>query len=287
MKRIYTFLCCLLVLFSCKAARQDNDKSLLWRITGKGLAKPSYLFGTIHLICSEDYQWTPAMQKSLSACKQVCFELDMDDPGVLLGASTGMLQSDGKQLQDYFTKAQWEKLSRFMRDSAGADISEMQMMKPMILESILTSKMVDCAMPVSYEANIMERAQKAKQEIIGLEEVQEQIDVLNGLPDDSVAASLVALTDSFSKAKAEYAQLVSAYKQQDLPTLFRLMQASNDLGDDLSAFVDDRNKKWIPRMSRIMSVKPTFFAVGAGHLWGDTGVIALLRKAGYTVTPVH
>lgn len=286
MKKLLAFLCASVVLFSCKAA-QDDNQSLLWRISGKGMARPSYLFGTIHLICPDDYLWTNTMKKSLAECKQVCFEMDMDDPSILLSASAGMMNKTGKILQDYFNKEQWDRLSHFMKDSAGVDLSQMQMMKPMVLESILTAKTVDCTIPASYEANIMEEAQKAKQEIVGLEAVQEQIDVMNTLPDDSVAASLVQMIDSFSKTKAEYAKMLAAYKRQDLPELFQQINASKELGDDLGAFLDDRNKKWIPRMSKMMHGKPTFFAVGAGHLWGTNGVIALLRQAGYKVTPVH
>src|SRR6478672_9691055 len=64
---------------SCKAEKKEGEQSLLWRITGRGLTKPSYLFGTIHMVCPGDYLWTDAMKKGLAACKKVCFEMDMDD----------------------------------------------------------------------------------------------------------------------------------------------------------------------------------------------------------------
>jgi uncharacterized protein YbaP (TraB family) len=287
MKRLFAFLLAGLMLISCKAAEQKGNKSLLWRITGKGLKQPSYLFGTMHLICPDDYVWTDAMKRSLAACGQVCFELDMDDPDAMMEASGGFMSTDGKKLQDYFTAEQWKRLSQFMRDTIGADISQMQMMKPMVLESLLTAKSVDCAFPISYEANIMEQAQKAKQNVVGMEEVQEQVAVINSLPDDSVVAALMQTIDSFSTAKAEYAKMLAAYKQQDLPALFEQIKASKELQDELGAFLDDRNKKWIPRMAKMMVRQPTFFAVGAGHLWGEAGVIDLLRTAGYTVVPVH
>lgn len=287
MKIILLTLCSILTLASCKATKDDTAKTLLWRIAGKNAGKPSYLFGTIHMICPSDYIWTDVMKRSLSECKQVCFELDMDDPSVLLGGATGMMNKSGKRLEDYFAKDQWQRLVRFMQDSVGVNLNQMQMMKPMVVESMLASKTVDCPIPISYEANIMEQAQKAKQEIIGLEAVEEQVDVLNSLPDDSVAASLVKMTDSFAQTKREYSEMLAIYKRQDLPALFEQIRGSKDLGDEMGAFLDERNKKWIPRMQKMMQAKATFFAVGAGHLWGDEGIIALLRRAGYTVTPVH
>lgn len=289
MKRICAVALLIAFFISCKAAppQDNNERSLLWRISGNGLSKPSYLFGTIHMLCPDDYFWTDAMKKSLAECKQVCFELDMDDPSVLTEASAGLMSLGNKKLQDYFTPEQWKRLSRFMHDSAGIELGQMQMIKPMMLESLLASRTLDCPMPVSYEANIMEQAQKAKQEIVGLEDVKEQIAVVNTLPDDSVVAGLMQMTDSFAQTKAEYAKMLYAYKQQDLPALYEQVQSSKELGDDMGAFLDERNKKWIPRIARMIKEKPSFFAVGAGHLWGELGVIALLRKSGYTVTPIH
>ena len=286
MKKLYAFLLPIFLISSCRAEQKNVDKTLLWRVSGKDLKTPSYLFGTIHMLCQDDYIWTDAMKKSLAECKQVCFELDMDDPSVLMGAAAGMMSTDEKKLEDYFTPEQWTRLSRFMKDSAGADLNQMQMMKPMVLESILASKTVACDFPVSYEANIMELAQKAKKNIVGLEAVEEQVAVFNSLPDDTVVASLMQMTDSFRESKAEYAKMIAAYKAQDLPGLYQQVKDSKELGDNLGTFLDDRNKKWIPRMAKMMT-QPTFFAVGAGHLWGQEGVINLLRKAGFTVTPVH
>ena len=80
--------------------------------------------------------------------------------------------------------------------------------------------------------------------------------------------------------------MIAAYKAQDLAALYKQVKDSKELGDNLGTFLDERNKKWVPRMTKIMT-QPTFFAVGAGHLWGDQGVISLLKSAGYSVSPVH
>ena len=84
----------------------------------------------------------------------------------------------------------------------------------------------------------------------------------------------------------EYNGLIKAYKQQDLPRLYELIKNTKDFGDDMGAFLDERNQKWIGRMGDKMKGHSVFFAVGAGHLWGDQGVISLLRKAGYNVEAV-
>lgn len=52
------------------------DKSILWEITGNGLKKPSYIFGTIHIICEEDYFWNSVFEKALDASDEIVFEID-------------------------------------------------------------------------------------------------------------------------------------------------------------------------------------------------------------------
>jgi uncharacterized protein YbaP (TraB family) len=276
-----------LIVCTCKAQQAPGDKSLLWRISGNGLAKPSYLFGTMHLLCPDDYLWTDAMRRGLAACDKVCFEMDMDDPSVLAETAAGLMDTSGKSLRDYFTEDQYVRLQRFVRDSMGVDLSQLQMMNPVILQTLFLARAVNCNIPVSYEANIMEEAGKTGKEIIGLESVREQLDVFGDIPDDSAAAMVMSMVDSFAESKAEFARMLASYKAQDLPALHRQVKQSKELGDQLGVFLDDRNRKWIPRMMPLMKGGPVFFAVGAAHLYGETGVINLLRKKGYTVTAVR
>ena len=128
---------------------------------------------------------------------------------------------------------------------------------------------------------------KDKKEILGLENTQEEIELLNNIPVDSVISELMQQVNRKDNGNdSELRQLVNAYKNQDQPALNTLINESKDLTDDLGIFLDDRNKKWISRIADKMSRSSVFFAVGAGHLWGDNGVITLLRKQGYTVEPL-
>ena len=160
-------------------------------------------------------------------------------------------------------------------------------LKPIALQSIIGTAGLNCANPISYEDSIMKTALKDNKEILGLEAPQEQLDVLENIPTDTVISQLMDELQNSNKNDTEYLQLIAAYKDQDLPTLYKLITTSNELGDNMDKFLDDRNKKWIARMNDKMQRSSVFFAVGAGHLWGDNGVISLLRKDGYTVQPVQ
>lgn len=291
MKKLFRFIACfalpILVLNACRAEKVTDDKSLLWRISGNGLTKPSYLFGTIHLICKEDYFWTERMKKALAASDKVCFEMDMDDPEIFSMAMQGMADTSGKSLKDYFSATDYEHLKQFMQDSLEMDISQMPDMKPMMLEMMLSAKVLPCPIPESYEGNIMTTAQADKKEILGLESIQEQMNLVDNVPDDSAASGLMQLVDSFGNSKKQYAKMIASYKNQDLPALYDLVKKSEDGSMDLNAFLDERNKKWISRIEAKVKENSVFFAVGAAHLYGSNGVINLLRKAGFTVEPIR
>lgn len=252
------------------------------------MKQPSYLFGTIHLICSEDYVWTPSMKKSFSTANEICLEMDMDDPGLMMEAAMGMIDNSGKKLRDYFTEEQYNKLSRFVKDSMGMDISMFQQMRPSALQVIFATKAASCPNPLAYESVLTEEAKKLKKEVTGLEAVSEQLALFNSIPADSIVNELMAIIDGSTTEQDEYEKLVRLYKEQDLAALHTyISQSQHSSGGMLDAFLDQRNEKWIERMVDKMDKTSVFFAVGAGHLWGEKGLITLLKKSGYKVEPIR
>ncbi len=286
---LITGLITLLTTLSTFAQQKQTpakDRSLLWKISGKHLPKPSYLFGTIHLICSEDFLWTQKMKESFGVSEKICFEMDLDNPEVMLQASMGLMDKTGKKLREYFTAEQYKTLEQYFSDSLGMDIAMFEQLKPVALLSMLGTTGVSCANPVSYEDSLMKIAQADNKEILGLEEPQEQLDVLASIPTDSVVKQLMDAMENNASNDNEFAGLINAYKNQDLPKLYELLTTSKDQSLDLGMFLEKRNKNWIPRITTKMLASSVFFAVGAGHLYGETGVINLLRKEGYKVEAV-
>jgi len=264
----------------------DKDY-LLWKISGKDLKSPSYILGTIHLICPEDYIWTDAMQQALSASEKVAFELDMDDPGLQMKVALGMSEQNGKSLKDYFSESEYEQFSEFTQENLGASLSMFDHMKPVALMSMISMKAVDCANPVSYEEKIMELATEADKEIVGLESAEDQLRIFNEMNSDSTAKQLISSLNDWEKMKTQYKELLSFYKKQDMEGLYKMVLDSPDFKDNLDVLLFDRNERWIPKIEDLAKAQSMFFAVGAGHLWGDKGVLHLLRNAGYKVEGVR
>lgn len=292
---MYKFLvtCCSLLLGVSLCAAQPgkkktvpDNKSLLWKISGNGLKKPSYLFGTIHIICPSDYLWTPAMQKALDASETVAFEMDMDDPSLQGKMTQGLMLQNGKTLKDFYTPDEYKRLSDIAAENA-IPLSMMQNFSPFALVSFLYIKAITCSIPDNYEANIMKLAQDQDKAIEGLESIDEQLKAIEHMNADSIAASVLHIAEDMGSFKKMMQEMMTVYKKQDLPALYELIISSPDYKDDLNSLLFERNEKWIPVISGMAEKQPSFIAVGAGHLWGERGVIALMKKQGYTLTPVR
>ena len=263
-----------------------KEKSLLWEISGKGLTQPSYLFGTIHLICPADFSLSDSLKYTFAKTQQLALEIDMDDPRLMGTMAKTMFMADGKTLKSILSENQYAQLSQFYKDSLGMDIASFARAKPFMMMGPMFNKILGCE-PQSYEIFLMSLAVKQKSEIIGLETIEEQMAIFDTIPYDRQSEMLITMIDKLPETKNEFHELVELYKKQDLQSLYNLTLKSEfgmDGQDEVMLF--KRNQNWINRIDKIVHEKPTFIAVGAAHLGGEKGVIALLRKDGYKVRAI-
>ncbi|ADB42272.1 TraB/GumN family protein [Spirosoma linguale] len=265
-----------------------QNKSMLWEISGKGLTKPSYLFGTIHLICPTDFTITEPTKKALSGTEQVYLELDMDDPQMMPKMQKGMMNTGGKSYKEWLKPEDYTLLSDYYKSKMGAGLDQLGMLKPLALMSMNYMTLLNCQ-PESYDMTFAKMASEQKKEVLGLETVESQFAIFDKIPVEKQATELVDMVRNQDKARTEFNQLITLYKAQDLDGLLKLMRQSefSDMAGYEDALLNDRNANWIPTIEQAVKLKPTFIAVGAGHLGGDKGVIELLRKKGYTVKAVN
>lgn len=274
-----------------KAAKQKNidQNSLLWKISGNGLSKPSYVFGTIHLICQEDFFWNPVMDATFKSVEKICMEMDMDDPQLQMTLAMGMIDKEGKKLSSYFKPEDYEKLTAYASERLKeVPVNVLDMMKPAAVWTTMIMLQYNCETVKSYEVELVTKAKEEKKEILGLETANEQLDFILGMPDSEVVAGINDMVQGKGKAEldAQFADMINAYKKQELNQLYELSDRETAMKMDKVKFLDNRNKNWIPKMKDMMAQHSTFFAVGAAHLPGKTGVLQLLKAAGYTVEAV-
>jgi uncharacterized protein len=281
----------ILILFTnCKTATKtqavpEQKNALLWQITGKGLTNPSYLYGTIHMICPEDFSMSDTLKASFAKSEKIYLELDMDDPAMTMKTLQLAIMKD-KSLSDLMSREEYARLDKFMKDSIGMPLIVFNKMKPFTLMSVLYTKVLPCSKMESYEQSFMSMAQQQKKEILGLEKLEDQFAVFDKIPDSTEAQMILQMINDFDGQRKEFAKMIEAYKMKDLDALSKMISASPDIAGFEDLLLVNRNKNWIPVMEKAMIAQSTFFAVGAGHLPGNDGVITLLKNAGYTVVPV-
>src|ERR1700743_3558717 len=116
MKTLRFFLLLCIVCITAHAQNFGDNQSVMWRITGKGMAKPSYVLGTIHFVCPQDYVWTDKMQECLTGSDKLCLEVNPGD-SMLKRQLAALMDKSGKQLQSYFTPHQDSLVERYLEDS--------------------------------------------------------------------------------------------------------------------------------------------------------------------------
>jgi uncharacterized protein YbaP (TraB family) len=271
-------------------------KSLLWEITGKNLKKPSYLYGTIHMIDAKDFFLTEATKQTFDASERVTFEIDMEDMTsifTMFTVMTKVMMKDGVTLKDLLSSDDYTVVKNHF-ETLGLPMFMMERIKPMFLSAFSSGDAPSMgglnnedSNVKSYEMEFMKMAKAQNKEMEGLETIAFQMGIFDSIPYKAQAEMLVESIKAGDAGDTEMDMLTEIYKQQDIESMHGMVQSdSSGIDPYEEMLLVNRNRNWIPLMADMMKKKSTFFAVGAGHLGGDKGVINLLRKEGYTLKPL-
>ncbi len=292
MKKLSAGLIVSLVAMASLAQSGTGNNTLLWKISGNGLETPSYLFGTIHMLCAEDAVLSKNMKKIIKDCDEVYLEVDMDNLFEMIGAMAKMKMRGDTTLKDLLSLEEYEKVKAYFEAKGSMlPFSMLETYKPMLAASTLQEGSMPCDNTAMMEQVIMEEAKIYKKKIRGMETMSYQAGVLDSIPYKLQAQQLLSYIESAGKDSKEDKQMeemFKAYNNQDLQKLEELM-VETDAG--MAGFTDillyHRNQNWVKKLKTLLPEKSILVAVGAGHLPGEKGVINLLRKEGYKVTPVE
>ena len=181
MKRMLVFALAFIFIAGIAVAQAPKERTLLWEITGKNLAEPSYLFGTIHLTCPEDLRVPAVVKEKFNFAKQLYLELDLDDPGMMKEVMKGVVMKDSMTLKKLVGKPAYDSLNTVFKKTTGLSLDMMNTMKPILLMSMIYPSLLGCE-PDSWEKNFQTMASKRKIELKGLENVSDQLSVLEKIP---------------------------------------------------------------------------------------------------------
>jgi len=300
----------LLMILAAMMISLASNAQVLYKISGNGLKKPSYVIGTCHVVKASFLDTIPGANRVISDVEQVYGELDMrhiSNQDTLLSIAKMMMLPSDSVATEIMTEQEFDALCRVVNENYNIDlknpqyavllqfypvvlmttigqVSEMMKLQKAMAEGTVT----ESPEPI-IDMFIQQKAIGQSKPVFGLEYYSFQIEMLTTLLDMPLHEQYVKMIESFgNKAESEkiVKSLVDAYKSFNLASINDVLQSENDFGNVESKVFDSRNENWAQKMPSIMAEKSTLFAVGVGHLIGDKGILQLLKKQGYKVKAV-
>ena len=268
------------------------NAQLLYEISGNGLTKSSYLFGTHHMVPVQTATKIPGLFRAFNDCSAVVGEFVDDNPEEMqrqILIASKMEESIFKLL----TPEEEVLIDSALQAELGLTLANVQYMRPNVIamiyemtvrERVLKSQMGDMAMDSYFQVAGSELGEA----VYGLETVDDQLKMLlRSIPIERQAGILVETIRNADYIITENAKLDSLYKKGDLEGLYEMLIETEDMTEaEKFLLVDERNHDWLPKIEKHIKQESCFIAVGALHLPGNDGLINLLRKAGYKVKAV-
>jgi uncharacterized protein YbaP (TraB family) len=267
---------------------EGNRNTLLWEVSGNGLEQPSYFLGTMHILCPEDAYLSPALLSVLDRVKEIYFEIDLDNMALMIGAMASMGMKNDTVLSDLLSKEDYQLVEAYFSDKMPLPFALLKRMKPMLLSGMMSEQMLPCKAGSGTEMLLSEEAQKRKIPTLGLETPAYQFGLFDKIPYQVQADELLkAIKDTANEGSDAIGKMLAAFQQQDLEALESLTTSEEGgMAGNLDLLIYDRNRNWVNRFSELAPQKSGLYAVGAGHLPGENGVIRLLEMKGYTLRPL-
>ena len=285
MKKIFALLMLLCITLGANA-------QLLWKVSGNGLEKPSYIFGTHHVAPLSMKDSIAGMAEALNGTSQVYGELVMEDmmkPEMLMKMQQAMMLPGDTTLKSLFTQAQYDSIASVVKENIGMELAMFDKLKPAALNAqlavVLSVKAVKGYNPQEQlDTWFQTQAKQAGKKVGGLESTESQIDVLyNSQSLKRQAQQLYCSATHIDYGIDMTRRLAEAYLSQDLDKLLEITEekmgnACDSTPEEEETLIYGRNANWVKQMPGIMKQASTLFVVGAGHLPGERGVLKLLEK---------
>lgn len=277
--------------FAQSASSNLDANTLLWRITGKNLSKPTYIFGTMHMICANDIELSDSLKKAIKNSDNVYLELDMDNMWEMFGAMMHMNMKGDTTLSQLLSPEDYKKVKDFFKQhSSMLPFALMEKFKPMLVQSLIMEQAAPCDNMIVIEKLVMDEAGKSNVDVKGLETFDYQLGIFDKIPYKLQAEQLAKMIDDANSGKEGDAEemkiLTDAYRNQQLNKMDELTKEDPSIGSFTDILLYDRNANWVKKLQELMPGNSLVIAVGAGHLPGKKGVLNLLKDAGYKVEPV-
>ena len=266
-----------------------DAKTFAWKAAGKG-GGVVYLVGSVHLLSKDFYPLNPAIDAAYKDADLLVEEVDMAemlDPSAQLGfLSRGMLPSSTPL--DTVVSAPTYALVAKRASDLGLPVEPFKLLKPWLVALMLVQvewQKAGFDPELGLDKHFYDQAKADGKRTEGLETAEYQISRLDGMSMEQQEHLLSESLKDLDAERANMTRLVDAWRAGDAPAVERIVLSELKQEPLLyQRLLVERNRNWIPKIEALFArPRPAFVVVGAAHLVGPDGLIALLRAKGYTV----
>lgn len=290
----------IILMISIVAFALATQAQLLWKVSGNGLSRPSYVMGTYHFAPASMMDKIPGMAQALEGCDIVVGEIaneSLTDTKLQMQMAQAMMAPADSTLDKLYTTEEYRIVENVFNkyfSNMGVKLSQMNRLKPSAISTQIQAMQAVKYFPNFDASDLIDmgvqlRADALGRPSIGLETIEEQTDLLFNGPLAEQAQDLLEACKKDDLFMIQSSALVEAYMAQDLGQIEAIMTNPELGGDDesLDELLYDRNRNWADKLVVMMPERACLVCVGAGHLPGDRGLLQLLRDAGFTVEPMQ
>jgi uncharacterized protein YbaP (TraB family) len=264
------------------------DRHFIWKATG---AQGSiFLVGSVHVLTAAYYPLPAVFNNAFEQCDLLVEEIDLAD--MLKPAAQMQLLSRGRlptgtTLDSVLSPTTLAAVKKTVAD-LGLPFEPLRQFKPWMLELTLQAMVLQKAgfdNDFGVDKHFYDIALATKRSVQGLETVDEQISALDSTPPDVQDRTLAKTLDEMSAVEKTVTEAADLWRAGDAEGLVALMLP--DLKAEPKVYEEllvKRNRAWMPKLETLLRrPRPAFVVVGAAHLIGPDGLVAMLRGKGYKV----
>lgn len=258
-----------------------KSQSLLWEVSGNGLEKSSYLYGTIHLNDQRVFNFNDSVFAKIDECEAFTMEVE-DTPENKQKISGNILLEDGQTLDQLLSKEDYAYLKKQFQEKLELNIDGLKIFTPMTIAVMVMDRLFSKEMDTYVDNFLYQYAKSKRKKTFSVEPVQLQMDLFNSVP----AEYLIDFIDEWDIYPKNNELMIQAYAKEDLKGLTEIMFSYDSFKQMEDDFIWKRNKSMADSIDLFVNRQSTFIAIGCGHLPLEGGVIDLLQKKGYSVHPI-
>lgn len=264
---------------------KNSDDALLWEISHPDIPHKSYLLGTIHISDPEVFDvFNTYRSTTFDSAQTLALEISMD-ASIFEGIFQLLVPEENYNIKDHLSDEDYEKLAHWLKSEHGMKLSRFEKVKPIFFYFMVNDFGPASNNRMFLDEYIFHEAEEIDKEIVGLENVSDQIGAFDSIPYKDQFDLLLASLDKQRREEKAYKKLLKSYKKQKLYKLEELITEGMP-GIFYDMLIERRNENMLNAMLPLIKEKSTFTAIGAGHLPGEKGLIELLKKEGFILKPI-